>query len=113
MKSRISTFYTWQNMIQRCTNPNLRDWKDYGGRGIMVCARWLASFENFLADMGERPLGLWLDRKDNDGNYEPDNCRWITPKESAANRRPWGSSPRQGSILVSIVENAPEYTFLN
>lgn len=74
-------------MIDRCTNPGATKFKDYGERGISVCARWLDSFENFLADMGERPDGKTLDRMQNDGNYEPGNCRWATPKEQATNRR--------------------------
>lgn len=67
-------------MIQRCGNPNNSRYKDYGGRGIQVCEAW-HDFKNFFADMGLRPDGLSIDRKDNDGNYEPDNCRWSTPKE--------------------------------
>jgi hypothetical protein len=75
-------------MIQRCTNQNQRAFKNYGGRGISVCDRWRMSFENFLADMGEPPAGLSLDRyPNNDGNYEPTNCRWANRDEQNCNKR--------------------------
>ena len=78
----------WKGMKTRCNNPNATSYKYYGGRGIKVCKRWLDSFENFYADMGDKPTPHHtLDRISNDGNYCKSNCRWATMKEQAANKR--------------------------
>ncbi len=80
-------YTTWRQMKHRCYGENCADFPYYGGRGIAVCKRWRESFEAFVTDMGERPEGHTLDRKDNDGHYEPDNCRWSTALEQTHNRR--------------------------
>jgi hypothetical protein len=80
------TYSTWGSMMQRCTNPKRVDYPLYGGRGIGVCERWL-SFDNFLADLGEKPAGTSIERIDNDRGYEPGNVRWATPVEQSQNRR--------------------------
>lgn len=84
--TKSPTWISWDQMIQRCTNPLHKSYPRYGGRGIVICKRWLESFEAFLADMGERPDGKTLDRRRNAGNYEPGNCRWSTPKVQSNNR---------------------------
>lgn len=81
------TYLSWSNAKARCYNPKNKRFADYGGRGIAMCDRWRASFEAFLSDMGERPHGMTLDRKDVNGNYEPGNCRWATQSEQTTNTR--------------------------
>jgi len=100
-KSRI--YMTWNDMIQRCNNPNHLNYKDYGGRGITICNRWLEpikqGFLNFLNDMGECPRGKSLDRIDNNKGYFPKNCRWATPKEQNRNMRTNINIPLNGKLV--------------
>jgi hypothetical protein len=74
-------------MKARCYNPKATGYKNYGGRGIKVCKRWRQSFRAFLEDMGDRPEGMTLDRKDNNGPYKKNNCRWATPAQQRQNQR--------------------------
>ena len=86
--SKHPAYAVWRSMIQRCTEPTHQAWKNYGGRGITVCERWLRSFENFWSDMGDAYApGLDLDRRNNDAGYSPENCRWVSRKVNTRNRR--------------------------
>lgn len=97
IKHRLSDtpeHYIWRGMKQRCYNPNNKSFKNYGGRGITICDRWQNSFENFLADMGKKPSPTHsIDRVNNDGNYEPANCRWATNQEQSDNKRTRAARP--------------------
>lgn len=84
---RTSEYHRWKQMKQRCLNPASANYHNYGGRGIAICKRWVDSFENFLDDMGGCPHGLTLERIDNNGNYEPSNCKWDTWKHQQNNKR--------------------------
>jgi hypothetical protein len=84
--SRSHIYGVWTVMRDRCNNPDNPSYHNYGGRGIQVCERW-ESFTDFLADMGERPQGYEIDRIDNNGNYEPANCRWLSKQKNLNNKR--------------------------
>ena len=80
-------YHVWRGMLDRCYCPTIKQYKDYGGRGISVCEQWKNSYSQWFTDMGPRPEGSTLDRKDNNGNYEPNNCRWATRKQQQRNQR--------------------------
>lgn len=97
-RSQSNTYSIWNGMRDRCNNKNNPSYRNYGGRGITVCKRWNI-YDNFLNDMGERPAGLQIDRIDPDGDYEPGNCRWVTPAINCANRR---ISPQHRDNYITI-----------
>lgn len=91
-------YMAWANMKQRCCNPKCDKYHRYGGRGITICDRWINSFSNFYEDMGQRPFPeAQIDRRNNDGDYEPDNCRWVTRRTNTNNR----TAPK---LTMSIAE---------
>jgi hypothetical protein len=81
-------YWMYHGMLSRCYNPNNPRYDDWGGRGIKVCKQWRTNFLLFVEDMGPRPEGYLIDRIDNDGDYKPTNCRWVSPRESRLNQRP-------------------------
>jgi hypothetical protein len=89
-------------MKRRCTNPNSHGYENYGGRGISICSEWFSSFEAFLKDMGEKPLGTLLDREDNNGDYSKSNCHWVTRTVSNRNRRSVKLSPEKAEELREL-----------
>ncbi len=100
-RSNTKEFRTWAGLKNRCNNPKDPAYINYGGRGIKVCDRWVDSFENFLDDMGQAPSkNHSIDRKDNDGNYCPENCRWATPIQQSNNRRSSLTYEYEGGMLT-------------
>ena len=108
------TYLSWQAMLSRCTNTNFPSYPRYGGNGITICDRWF-TFENFLADMGERPsIKYSIDRyPNNSGNYEPGNCRWATMKEQCRNKRTVRAVVRSDGLRFPSMVEAAEATGAN
>lgn len=105
-RTRFSpTYQSWATMKSRCTNPNTKRYKDYGGRGIKFCEEW-STFENFLSDMGERPKGTTLDRINVNGDYNPNNCRWANASEQSANVRKRSNC---STPYIGVVEDKTGY----
>lgn len=99
--SKTAIYSIWAGIRKRCLDKKHPQFHRYGGRGIGICLRWRYSFENFLADMGERPSEHHsVERENNDGDYEPNNCKWATPKEQASNRRNNRKFLFQGEFLT-------------
>lgn len=105
-KTMSPTFQSWRGMRERCLNPKHGAWPYYGGRGITFCERW-KKFENFLSDMGDRPEGMTLDRRDTDGNYEPGNCRWADRATQTSNRRKRGLRWAIPAVVPSLGRASP------
>jgi hypothetical protein len=102
--SSSSEYWTWRDINRRCHYEKDKAYHYYGARGIKVCERWRNSFENFYADMGPRPQKLTLDRIDNDGDYEPKNCRWATMKVQSNNRRNGWTAEQDAKIRQAVAD---------
>jgi len=89
----------WEGMVGRCTRPQSTEWNSYGGRGIKVCDQWLNSPSQFFKDMGDRPKGFTIERINNNGNYEPSNCKWASPLEQGANKRNNNTTELDGKLI--------------
>lgn len=101
-KNQHPLYSTWQGIKRRCLNKNSHSYHRYGGRGIKICDAWINNFHQFITDMGEKPIGYSIDRIDNDGNYEPNNCRWANRKDQQKNRK---------IVNKIIIENIEYFAF--
>jgi len=104
--SRTPTWNSWHSMVRRCTDESYPAYQTYGKVGVEVCDRWVGSFENFLDDMGERPDGMTIDRRDNAKGYFPENCRWATAEQQSRNRGDYNVTFVHAGSAVSAKELA-------
>jgi len=102
---QTKTYKIWRGMRSRCNNPKVTCYKYYGGRGITICDRW-NDFRNFLADMGKRPKGMTIDRKNNNGDYEPGNCRWATYQEQSHSSRQTKLNPLKVQVIKKLLKES-------
>lgn len=103
-RSTSGTYNSWRGMRERCNSPNHVSYSRYGGRGIKVCERWNLSYQAFLEDMGERPIGASLDRINPDDDYSPENCRWAMVKQQSANTARGTLTDDQKNAIIELVE---------
>jgi hypothetical protein len=108
-KGKSRTYTTWQEILNKCYNPNSPSYAFYGGRGITLCKRWFENFDNFLSDMGEKPKGLTIERINNDGNYEPENCKWGTYSEQNRNKRHGPPRNKTSGLPTGVIRSGKKF----